>query len=763
MSGGISITVENNKRGGIELSEEQLLIVDRVIGSDKITVVSAGAGSGKTRVMVATVLHLVDTFRSETSIDDFALITFTNKATDEMRQRLEEGVENLLRKSELEDNEQERKFWFAQKERLSSTFIGTIHGFCSMMLKTFGYQEYVPHETEVLIARRHFLGALDDTMNYALENAEMSILFQSNKIPWAIHEMRSKLEEWYERVRGNGRKIEDLYNETVNQPNDDGKEYRVAVAAFLNNLDKRYKSIKESLGGVDSNDLLHKTATMMQQNGSTIAPLLGRRFQYLFVDEFQDTDRLQKTIIDQLIQELRHVLVVGDRKQAIYGFRGADDSIIKQMAEENGVTMLSLNASRRPTKPLNEAQSALFDSMGERYSVMKDVLVTPNEAHVPQDSMVPFQYYHVYSRNKNELVEELIKRIKMFQSQEIDMHGKGLCNVQYKDICVLFRSNDQMLNYEQQFKELKSDIPVVTDVSGGFFQRNEIINCYYMLQAMMKYRDDVSLDLALETPFLPFKAPVHIYRQTDSVTPLCDWFEGTPECLDWYKGIKEFRKRIKIELVPQLLIRLYEFTKIREYYKSRGNAQAVANLEKLVMWSREQMNAEALTMQQFLERFQNAFLTELAMDDAEVDEENQQVKNAVRFSTVHSAKGLEYPIVIIPNIERPLLNDKQMPEFFDIDEDNWGLDVCLQGEKGMSSRYQEWIGKYNQNHLEEEARIFYVAVTRAQHVVCLISGGDYLKQNKIGSNRWSWKDEVLSAYSGLTALGETKALMPKIK
>ncbi|MOA47403.1 RecBCD enzyme subunit RecB [compost metagenome] len=77
----------------------------------------------------------------------------------------------------------------------------------------------------------------------------------------------------------------------------------------------------------------------------------------------------------------------------------------------------------------------------------------------------------------------------------------------------------------------------------------------------------------------------------------------------------------------------------------------------------------------------------------------------------------------------------------------------------MSTRYQEWIEKYNKNHLEEEARIFYVAVTRAQHAVCLISGGEYLKRNDVGSNRWSWKDEVLSASSELTSLGPTKVLL----
>ncbi|OME16632.1 ATP-dependent DNA helicase PcrA [Paenibacillus odorifer] len=751
-----------NKRGGIELSEEQLCIVDHVLGSDNITVVSAGAGSGKTRVMVATVLHLVDTFRQTTSIDDFALITFTNKATDEMRMRLEEGVDHLVRLSESTGNETERNFWLKQKERLSSTFIGTIHSFCSMMLRTFGYQENVPHESEILIARRHLLAALDETMNYAVTDPVMQVLFRSDLIPWAIHEMRGKVEEWYERIRGNGRQIEVIYQETLNQPHDEGRPYRVAVATILLHLDQNYRKVKDSLGGLDSNDLLHKAASMMKSQGDIIAPLLGSRFQYLFVDEFQDTDRLQKAIVDQLINHLKHVLVVGDRKQAIYGFRGADDSIIKQMADEHKVPMLSLNASRRPTKPLNEAQAALFRNMGSRYSVMQEVLITPAEAHVPNDKLVPFEYNHVFSKDRTEWVKESVDKVKEYLQESIDVPREGERPVQYKDMCVLFRSNQQLIEYEEQFSKLAPEIPLVTDISGGFFRKREIVNCYYMLQAIVKYRDDVSLDLALGTPFLPFRAPVHIYRQTDSDSPLCDWLEHTPECAEWLKGIRDFRRRIKIDLVPHLLTQMYEFTRIREYYALQNNAQAIANLEKLIMWSREQMNAEALTLQQFFERFQNALLTGQTMDEADVGDEDTTGKNAVRFSTVHAAKGLEFPIVIIPGIQRPLLNDDQQPIFFDIEEDNWGLDLCLPGRKGASHRYQEWIEKYKANHLEEEARIFYVAVTRAQQVVCLISGGEKLKVNIVDSDKWSWKDEVLSASSELSRLGTDRVRLPQI-
>lgn len=745
-----------NIRGGLELSDEQIQIVDATAsGIHPITVVSAGAGSGKTRTMVATVLHIIEKEGGKVGIDDFALITFTNKATDEMRERLEQGVANMIQQAEKNNDEVSRRYWFQQKERISSTFVGTIHSFCSMLLRTFGYDEMVPHENEILVARRHFIKALKETLNEAMDKPSTSILFRSHEVRWAMFEMSNKIEEWYERIRGNGRQIEEVYRHTLNQPDDPEKPYRTAVAEILYMLDRRYEQIKQSLGGMDPNDLLHKAAVLMEQQYQQVGSLLRTRFHYLFVDEFQDTDRLQKCIIEKLFQYLTHILVVGDRKQAIYGFRGADDSIIVRIAEENNVDLMSLNASRRPTKPLNEVQTVLFKNMGSRYSVMQELLITPPDAQIPADSIVPFQYQHIYSSDKSDWIQAAVKQVQAFMAKQIDTK-KGTRPMEYKDICILFRSNNQMDAYEQAFKEAK--IPVIKDTDGGFFRKKEILDCYYMIQAILKYRDDVSLDLALGTPFLPFRPPVHIYRQDGTVSPLCDWFESEDTCRDWYNCITTIRKRMKIDLVPQLLTSIYEFTRVREFFKQQDNAQAIANLEKLVMWAREQMNAEALTLQQFFDRFQTAMLADQMLDEADTGQEVKE-KQAVRFSTVHSSKGLEYPIVIIPDIHRKLLNEHQKPEFFDIERDNWGLDMVLPGGRGASTRYKEWIDTYQKNLLEEEARVFYVAVTRAQHAVCLLSGGKKLWTNSFPSEWWSWKDEVLSAQTALRRLGPTKVIL----
>lgn len=737
-----------NLRGGISLSPEQVAIVDNVVGPKSITVVSAGAGSGKTRTMVASVLHLVK--GKKVNIDDFALITFTNKATDEMRERLESGVQDRIRDAEKAGDWEERSHWFEQKERIASTFIGTIHRFCAMLLQNFGYTELIPHETEILMARHHFLKAIKETLDESLDDPTTSILFNKDDVSWAPHVMAEHVEKWYENIRGRGRSIKVAVQETLNQKEgDEEQNYRNAVAYLLNKLDDRYQELKRGLGGVDNNDLLHKCAALVTQYQLQISPLVGSRFRYLFVDEFQDTDELQMNIIQTLSPELKHVLVVGDRKQAIYGFRGTDHSVLETIAVQNKTIPLSLSASRRPTALLHKAQEALFDNMGLRYDFLKDKLNQAEDAHMPKDNLIPFQYEHIndYKDREQPILERVLQKIREFLGQSIHDRHTGMRPVTYRDICILFRSNYQLDSYLSLFP---SDIPVINDTGGRFFRKPEIIACYYMLQAILKYPDDVSLDLALGTPFLPFVAPNSIYKSDGTIQVLRDWFEDEEECNEWLKGIAELRKRMKVDLVPQLLTYMYEFTRVREYYGKQGNSQAVANLEKLVMWSRGLMDAEAQTLQQFFDRFQLALLSGMEMDEADTGEVDAK-PNAVRFSTVHSAKGLEYPIVIIPDVGRKLLPDDKLPTFYD--RKGWGIDLKLPGEHGQSSKFKKWEDKYRLDFLEEEARILYVAVTRAEHVVCIIGHGSR-KPNPPRSESWSWQDEILTTGPGLAKLGE---------
>lgn len=735
-------------KNGPRPTDEQLKIIEHVVGN-KVTVVSAGAGTGKTFTMVGTVLELIDRDPENVRVDEFILITFTNKAADEMRERLEQVIDKRLEEAYSINDGKAIRYWNSQKERLSNVFIGTIHRFCSMLLRTFGYEERVPHETEVLIQRSNFMDAMNETMNECLQDSDTSILF--TEPGWAPYELSGFIEEVYENIRVIGRSVDDVVNETLSQPEDRGKRYRVAVVKMVGKLHQHYKEIKVKQGGVDTNDLLNLTKSMLSKSSMTVGPLLGSRYKYLFVDEFQDTDRIQKEIVNYLIPYLTKALMVGDRKQSIYKFRGADQSILGEMAEEHHVSVLPLTISRRPTKPLLEAQNKLFEDMKSRYPVLEDHLRPAPDSRVPRDHIVPFEFHLVSRASLGKRIEETMNCVSEILNLEIDDKDEGLRKVKYSDICLLFRSNRQMEEYAERFR--LTDIQFVMDTGGGFFRKHEIVGCYYMLQAILRYPDDVSLYLALKTDFITVKPPyLSAYKSSGNNYPLCGWLESDSRVRNWFDSMQDLRRRSKVELVPQMLIRLYEFTKIREIYAKKGDNQAVANLEKLILWSRELMNAEALTLQQFVNRLQIAILTNEILEEADTGEETKP--DAVVFSTVHSSKGLEYPIVCIPELQKPIVDESNLPMYFDVA--GWGIDVCLPGKLGMSPKYNEFLDEYKKALYDEEARVFYVALTRAQHAVRLISGGININTMPF-TEYWSWKDEILHAKGKLKALGSGKA------
>jgi ATP-dependent exoDNAse (exonuclease V) beta subunit len=449
---------------------------------------------------------------------------------------------------------------------------------------------------------------------------------------------------------------------------------------------------------------------------------------------------MQKRMLQELVPHVQRILVVGDRKQSIYGFRGANESILVQMAIDSGLAdVLPLTISRRPTKPLLEVQNLLFQNMSRRYPVMKDLLTVPPSARKPKDRLLPMQFLHVDSKEISVRIQRTVALVQRLLSEQIDDEEKGVRPVELNDICVLFRSNYALKQYAQVFREVPLEIEL--DTEGGLFQKPEIVGFYYMLQAILKYPNDVSIALLQRTPYLPFACPITPTIYSRNVHTLCAWLASTPALERWYKGMMDVRRRAKLDLVPQLIAHIFEFTGIREIYAKENDYQAVANLEKLLSWSRELMNAEALTLQQFADRLQTAILTNEKVDEADSDEKQE---TGIRFSTVHSAKGLEFPIVIIPELHKRILDPSKEPIFFE--EENFGLDISLPGDLGRSARFGEWMERYRERMLYEEARVFYVAVTRAQQAICFVSGGVTFISNR---EYWSWKDEVLSAKSDL--------------
>ena len=745
------------RRGGMPVTQQQATVIDEMI-NNPVTVVGAGAGSGKTHTMVAAVMELID---QGASAEQFILVTFTNAAADEIRKRLEEAVQARLASAIPAQKRQ----WREQQERLALAYIGTIHGLCNNILRTFGYGEDVAREADITFSRMTLSSALEDAVEAHVTDPAAAPVLLREPLEWEEHELRKKARQILEYLRNRGIDPVQMAQQTQAQSDDPGKPYRCAMAALVADADTRYRSRKAERQALDAGDLLGRTADLLTgKSGTRVARLICARYRYLFLDEFQDTDRTQKQIADALKPELRRLLVVGDRKQSIYDFRGADDTLLDEIAEENGVPVLPLSLSRRPTDRLLRAQNALFASIGSNpnYQMLREPLEPYEGTISPQSGIAPLTYISATGDNS---AARLQARLASTASEIAQMLGRSIDDpktgemrpVEPGDIVLLTRSNNGLRQYLTGLPSLlPPGVEIRAETGGRFFQRPEIVASYRMLQFILEYPDHVVLSMALQTPYLKDAMPgeteqwILQYRPGEG-SPLKDWFEGRHK--DYSQKLKDLRSAVRRDTVPQILSRLYDSFRIREHYRDGGDSQAVENLEKLREMARHLFkNEQALTLRQFVDRLRIDILNARDESDAIVElDEGIQRPSYIRIMTIHSAKGLEFPLVIIPDVHSPLLHPDNDPDFLVIP--GWGLDIALPTGTSLdtrSPRFQSELNGIRQRRLREEMRLFYVAVTRAQHAVTLI--GTKAQRNQLndpGDDFYSWQDEVLRARTSL--------------
>lgn len=743
-------------RGGLTVTKQQAAVVDHVM-SHHVTVVGAGAGSGKTHTTVATVMEIVE--QQAATLDQFVLITFTNKAADELRARLGQEVRRRVEKATAADD---RLFWRDQQERISATYVGTIHGFCARILRTFGYEERVAREASITFATYRMTEALQDALEAAMAGDGPKLLGPSFQM--REYELRRLAREILAHIYSRGLDLRAVQAHTTAQTDDIGKPYRLAMAELIADAALRYSDWKSEEQILDSDDLLRRTANLLEGiAGAHVSERLGERYRYVFIDEFQDTDRVQKQIIDRLLVRLRGVLVVGDRKQSIYGFRAADVHLIEQIAQEHQVNVLPLSISRRPTEQLLRAQNALFQSIAQRFPELGEPL-DPWEGTVSYEGrLAPVTCVITPGEPQEQRYDAVADWIgKALEQQLIDGRSGIVRDVEPGDITILVRANSHLRTYERELSARLAPKGVVVrqDAGGQFYQRPEIVATYRMLRLVLHYPSDPILSMALRSPYLAGLDPsdreqIMIQYGTRQGMLLTDWLKGRHPITEGH--LAELRRAVRTDTVPQILERLYQLFSIRDYYAAQGDRQAVENLEKLRELARRMFNDEqALTLRQFADRMLLIYLTEQEEPEAGLEVQDDSPRPPyIRIMTIHRAKGLEFPIVIIPELQRPLANSQLEPSFI-VDPEH-GLDVMLPSREfdTRSAKFGELMRRRMRDQVAEEMRVFYVAVTRAQTAVALFGSGRRRPLASTGNSYYAWLDEVLRAQRPLAQAGGT--------
>ncbi len=623
-----------------ELNDEQL---DSVITTDVPVRIIAGAGSGKTRVITTKIGYLIE--KEGIYPSKILAVTFTNKAAQEMKDRVSKIIPNLDR----------------------SPLITTFHSFCVRVLR---------EDCEDIGISKDFtiIDASDQAKIIKDIIKKLDISTEKNrperKILSKISNWKSKQIDWNE-----------AYEETFNF---EEKKWAKAYRDYQQYLyEKNY---------LDFDDLILKVHKLFNDN-INIREKWRNRFDYILVDEFQDTNYIQFDLVKWLTGKKNNLTVVGDPDQTIYSWRGAKVNIILNFRNEfsNSRTII-LNENYRSTKPILDIANNFIDNNKNREK--KDIFTQKKEGEIVQVKEVASRNFEAkfVSKKIKELVEEN--------------------NYKYSDIFVLYRTNAWSQEFEKEFQNQKVPFQLI----GGFkFRDRKVIKDVTALLRAVVFKDDLSMErvftftpkvgavtaskLKVASEQLNLNLFDLLTTKSQEVNQISKNLNDLIECLKDARKIFEENKSIL--KLTEILIKESGY-RDRLDLKDKEDIEALQNLEAYY----DQMEKYDTYYNETENDLNRAviFLQEEALSS---DEENQNEINKVTLLTIHSAKGLENKVVFIVGLNKDVFPSKM--SFLSIE------------------------------NLEEERRAFYVAITRAQErlFISYVSGEySYISNGELGPSRF---------------------------
>lgn len=674
----------------VTLTSEQIAAITS--NASKI-LVKAGAGTGKTEVLTRRILYLLEQ-DEELTVRDFAVITFTNKATENVKDRIKN---HLFNKYMTAQSQKEKDRYRNELDALNLAQISTIHQFCRLILNYAG-----PFQTEssnsyapsYAVSER----ALREAVEQVVSNWINSDVNQKEVLLETLppHDLKKYLMSAYLLIRNKGLPLEDVLSETKKTMLLQDVGNIATIKGFfidLLNALKQEETIRK-LNTLNTDDLLAYAVDVLRNNPAVVERLQGR-FRHVFVDEFQDTSVYQAEILRYICDtgnRPAHLFVVGDVKQSIYQFRGADVTSYKSMEDwirQQGI-VLSLRTNFRSVKPI-------VDFVNETFRCIA------NDEKKPDFEVEDLQAFDT-SQDDN---ENVIKYIK-FKNNPVDTVVKTILEeieqgAHYGQFAVLFRTNRNMDEYEHALRT--AGIPVQKTGAGKLFARREIKELYRILNWMVTPKDPIKREEALS--------------------------------VDWIAGSEEYLSRLEYEIIPhaakytvtQVIEAVMRLAHVRDYYLIKDDRQSIANLDRLKEITRQYWKDESIQLVDYVNWLSVQMATNHDEPQAEISDD---VLDAVQLITIHKAKGLEYPYVILPENDRNLVSPGLIPSI--LYSAGSGLEFQIKPRvwyktKISSSHYDQAKELYLKEYLAEEARVLYVALTRAEKKLFLLINED--TSNKI--------------------------------
>jgi DNA helicase-2/ATP-dependent DNA helicase PcrA len=594
---------------------------EAVLATEGPLLVLAGAGTGKTRVITYRVAHLIEQGVPPSSI---LAVTFTNKAAGVMKERITE----LLR---------------ASGRGAFDIWVSTFHSFCARLLR---------RESQAIGLPRDFAIYDDDDQTAAVKRALLQLGLSTEDYP--PRSLRSQISH----AKNHGINPDEMESQAA-QTRDPGRQDAAKVF-------RAYNEILRKAAALDFDDLLLRAVELLRDHADVRARW-SAQFQYLMVDEFQDTNRAQEELVRLLAGARKNVCVVGDEDQSIYGWRGARAGNLKRFTEDfPGAKIIRLEENYRSTQTILDAAAAVVKNNSDRLGKTLQATLGSGDRlrfFEAPDSVAEAQF----------ICEELSSIVR---------------NDSDARVAVLYRTGAQSRSFEEVLRRLGIRYRVVGGSS--FYERAEVRNALAYVRLIFHPEDDVALLRVLNVPPRGIGATTVAgleARAKETGKSLWD----TIRAGEFSTGKKivgalnSFRELIEVlqeecrDLPPASLIeRVLDRTGFLNWVEQQDNIEHTSRGENL----RELSNAMA-------EATEQGQTLEDLLDHAALASDSDQYEEDVPVSlmTLHSAKGLEFDAVFLAGLEEGVLPH--------------GRSLDTPGE------------------VEEERRLFYVGMTRAKRSLVL--------------------------------------------
>lgn len=626
-----------------DLNEAQRAAVEYIDGP---SLVIAGAGSGKTRVLTYKIAYLLSQGMKPWSI---MALTFTNKAAREMKERIGKLVGNDL---------------------AQHLYMGTFHSIFSRILRAeaehIGFNNnftiYDESDSRSLIkAIVKEMGLDDKKYKPAAVHAKISMA-KNNLMSAAAYESDAAIFE---------------QNKRAQMP-----EVGKIFVAYVQRC--------KQANAMDFDDLLTLTYQLFREH-EDIRHKYAARFDYVLVDEYQDTNHVQMSIVMQLCQEKQRVCAVGDDSQSIYSFRGANiDNILNYQRQFQGTRLFKLEQNYRSTQTIVEAANSLIKH--NRNQIPKDVFSENAKGE-------KIQYKPAYSdKEEAAIVAKDVKRIRREDG------------CQYSDFAILYRTNAQSRSFEEEFR--KQGIPYRIYGGLSFYQRKEIKDIIAYFRLVANLDDEEAIKRIINYPARGIGATTVLKIADCAHQNQVSFWEviGAPERYGLAVNKGTMNKLETFRLLISSFIERAQTTDVYELgdaiIKESGISQDIMSGKDADDLARQENLEEFLSgMSAFVEerreegRFDELFLQDYLQDVAlltDADSDGDKDEPRVSLMTVHAAKGLEFPTVFVVGLEENI--------------------------------FPSPLSAASLRELEEERRLLYVAITRAEKH-CILTNA---------KNRWRY-------------------------